>query len=349
MAEGAPNPPLYAALLSSIHLILFATLVRLYSARSNRDYAFLAVLAVASMLVSAILTVETGFLIALGDFSGALGFHVRRAGNPAQRDRAPFRRLTRRARRTARRLNRALGLTSLGVAVGRAGRRGSAFLFHSAISRTGYLSSLSLQPGLLTGFSDNVTLGQIGEIKKNPAVVMRIRIDGDPGRAADMHWRGIVLTNFTGTTWNTPPQDEIVLQPNVAGEYYFGVPPQSTDRFNSLHYTVLMEPIATDAIFVAPPVETLRGKFGLDGVPPTSVLQRPRVRRWQTGGRAAAILFIDRTGSLFNPSHNNSKIRYEGTARLPIIAPADLRKASPEYPDEIRDSYLQLPPTLDPR
>src|SRR5271154_6365384 len=65
LAEGAPNPPLYAALLSSIHLILFATLVRLYSARSNRDYAFLAV---SSMLVSAVLTVETGFLVALAIF-----------------------------------------------------------------------------------------------------------------------------------------------------------------------------------------------------------------------------------------------------------------------------------------
>src|SRR5579871_6243152 len=68
LAEGAPNPPLYAALLSAIHLLLFATLVRLYSARTDRDYAFLTVLAVASMLASAILTVETGFLITLAAF-----------------------------------------------------------------------------------------------------------------------------------------------------------------------------------------------------------------------------------------------------------------------------------------
>src|ERR1700740_999853 len=63
LAEGAPNPTLYAALLSAIHLLLFAILVRLFSARTSRDYAFLAVLAVASMLASAILTVETGFLV----------------------------------------------------------------------------------------------------------------------------------------------------------------------------------------------------------------------------------------------------------------------------------------------
>jgi protein-glutamine gamma-glutamyltransferase len=346
LAEGAPNPPLYAALLSSIHLILFATLVRLYSARSNRDYAFLAVLAVASMLVSAILTVETGFLIALGIFlvlsvSTFVALEIRRSAagavSPPYEAGSP----------SARRLNRALGLTSLLVASGVLAAGVVLFFFIPRFS-TGYLSSLSLQPGLLTGFSDSVTLGQIGEIKKNPAVVMRIRIDGDPGRAADMHWRGIILTNFTGTTWNTPPEDEVVLEPNVAGEYYFGVPPQPTDRFNSLHYTVLMEPIATDAIFIAPPVETLRGKFGLDGVPPAGASSHGFVLADGTmPGRG--YLFIDRTGSLFNPSHNNSKIRYEGTARLPIIAPVDLRKASPEYPDEIRDSYLQLPPTLDPR
>src|ERR1700691_2131319 len=67
-AAGAPNPALYAALLAAIHLLLFATVIRLYSARTNRDHGFLAVLAVASMLASAILTVETGFLVTLAIF-----------------------------------------------------------------------------------------------------------------------------------------------------------------------------------------------------------------------------------------------------------------------------------------
>jgi hypothetical protein len=68
LASGAPNPALYSALLSAIHLLLFAVIVRLYSARTNRDYAFLAVLAFAAILASAILTVETGFLISLAIF-----------------------------------------------------------------------------------------------------------------------------------------------------------------------------------------------------------------------------------------------------------------------------------------
>jgi protein-glutamine gamma-glutamyltransferase len=332
-AEGAPNPPLYAALLSSIHLILFATLVRLYSARSNRDYAFLAVLAVASMLVSAILTVETGFLIALAIFlvlsvSTFVALEIRRSSVGA--DSPPFEA----GSPTARRLNRALGLTSLVVAGGVLSA-GIVLFFIIPRFTVGYLGSLSLQPSLMTGFGDNVALGQIGEIKKNTAVVMRIRVEPDPARAVDMHWRGIVLTNFDGHNWTTPAQGQTVLEPNATGEYYFGAPPHAGDHFNPMLYTVLMEPIATDAIFIAPPLETLRGKFGADSIRPGGLPNH-------------GYLFMDRTGSFFNPSHNNSKIRYQGTARLPLIAPADLRKASPDYPEEIRDTYLQLPP-LDPR
>jgi transglutaminase-like putative cysteine protease len=347
LSEGAPNPPLYAALLSSIHLILFATLVRLYSARSNRDYAFLAVLAVASMLVSAILTVETGFLIALAIFlvlsvSTFVALEIRRSSAGAVSP--PFEP----GSATARQLNRALGFTSLLVAASVLAV-GIVLFFLIPRFTTGYLGSLSLQPGLLTGFSDNVALGQIGEIKKNPAVVMRIRIDGDPARASDMHWRGIVLTNFTGNSWTTPQQDQIEIEPNVGGEYLFGPPPRAGDRFNSMHYTVLMEPIATDAIFVAPPVQSITGKFGLDGVPTHHPTDAKGFLLPTGAALSRGYLFIDRTGSIFNPTRNNSKIRYEGTARMSLATPADLRAASTDFPPEIREEYLQLPSKIDPR
>ncbi len=347
LSEGAPNPPLYAALLSAIHLIIFATLVRLYSARSNRDYAFLAVLAVASMLVSAILTVETSFLIALAIFlvlsvSTFVALEIRRSSAGAVSP--PFEPRS----ATARQLNRALGITSLLVAASVLAV-GIVLFFLIPRVTTGYLSSLSLQPGLLTGFSDNVALGQIGEIKQNPAVVMRIKIDGDPARASDMHWRGIVLTTFTGNSWTTPSQDQSEIEPNASGEYTFELPTHTENRSNRMHYTVLMEPIATDAIFVAPPVQSVAGKFGMDGMPthhagPSQAFPLP------LGSIASrGFLYQDRTGSLFNPTHNNSKIRYEGTAQLSLATPVDLRRSSTDFAPEIRDDYLQLPPQLDER
>jgi protein-glutamine gamma-glutamyltransferase len=333
LSEGAPNPPLYAALLSAIHLMIFATLVRLYSACSNRDYAFLAVLAVASMLASAILTVETGFLVALAIFlvlsvSTFVALEIRRSAagavSPPMEANSPM----------AQQLNRALGVTSILVAAGVLAV-GAVIFFLIPRFTTGYLSALNLQPSLMTGFSDNVTLGEIGEIKKNTAVVMRIHVDGDPAQAQDVHWRGIVLTNFDGTRWFTPGQDSVVLVPDADGDYWLGAPGLALGKFHPLHYTVLMEPIATDAIFLAPRTQSVSGKFGEE----VSRLNAPPHRGY---------LLLDKTGSLFNSVHNNIKIRYEGTAHLPVIPPAELRKASPDYPDVIRANYLQLP-ALDPR
>src|SRR4029077_19274745 len=62
LAANSPNPPLYAALISSVHFLIFVMLVRLYSARTDRDAHFLVMLAFAAVLAAAVLTVDTTFL-----------------------------------------------------------------------------------------------------------------------------------------------------------------------------------------------------------------------------------------------------------------------------------------------
>jgi transglutaminase-like putative cysteine protease len=341
VSQGAPNPALYSALLAAIHLMLFAALVRLLSSRSNRDYAFLAMLAVTCMLASAILTVETGFLIALAIFlvlavSTFVALEIRRGANnavsPLLEPGSPL----------AHRLHRALGLTSALVAIGTLAI-GAVIFFMLPRVTTGYLSALNLQPKLMTGFSDDVTLGEIGEIQKSSAVVMRIHIDGDPTLAEGVHWRGIVLTNFDGRRWFTPPREQIVVSADSAGT----IRPDPTDDTRAeypllpagysipLHYTVLMEPIATDAIFVAPRIETLQGRFSNDS-------------ERLSGEKHNGYLILDHTGALSNPFHNNTKIRYEAASNLPIIPAPQLRLASPDFPNSITGPYLQVP-RLDPR
>jgi len=334
MAEGAPNPQLYAALLAAIHLLLFATIVRLYSARTNRDSAFLAALAVAAMLSSAILTVETSFLIVLAIFlvlsvSTFVALEMRRSAAgavspPLEPDSS-----------AAHGLNRALGVTSLLVAAS-ALVIGVGIFFVIPRFTTGYLSALNLQPALMTGFSDNVTLGEIGQIQKSSSVVMRIRIDGDSRKGEDIHWRGIGLTTFDGKRWFTPSRDQAIVTANPAGDYaldaFFN--PLRGDTY-PLRYTVLMEPIATDAIFVPARAELIRGRFGEEITRPDGTVRR-------------GYLLLDQTGSLFNASHNGIKIRYEGTSLLPAASPSQLRKAPPFYPEAISNTYLQLP-ALDPR
>ncbi len=334
LAENAPNPALYSALLAAVHLMLFATLVRLYSARTNRDYAFLAVLAVTCMLASAILTVETTFIVALALFlvlavSTFVSLEIRRSAtnsvSPPLEPGSPM----------AQKLNRALGITSGLVAVGALVMGGLIFFLIPRYT-SGYLSALNLQPSLMTGFGDSVTLGQIGVIKQSSAVVMRISIVGDAAaQGADVHWRGIVFTNFDGRRWFTPVHDQIIISPDPDGQYRFPSPPPPPGEGRTMRYTVLMEPTATDALFVAPRIATLNGRFSNGGDPAAN-------------GQRPSYLLLDQAGSLSNPAHNDSKVRYEATSMVPMIPPAKLRADSLPYPDAVTATYLQLPP-IDPR
>ncbi|MGH9728360.1 MAG: DUF3488 domain-containing protein, partial [Candidatus Acidiferrales bacterium] len=262
-AAGAPNPLLFAALLAAIHLLIFASIVRLYSSRTVRDYIFLALLAFAAMLASAILTVNTTFLVALAVFlllavSSFVGLEIRRSSEGAVSPSFDP------GSAAARRLHRALGLTSALVAAGALVIGGLIFFLIPRFT-AGYMSAFNLQPTLMTGFTDNVALGEIGVIKQSSAVVMRIRVQGnDAARAQEIHWRGMILTNFDGRRWFTPTIDSVIITPDASGAYQLSVAPLPADSFHLLRYTVLMEPIATDAIFLAARPTTIWGRFGSD-------------------------------------------------------------------------------------
>ncbi len=331
LAASAPNPLLYAALLAAIHLLIFASIVRLYSSRTVRDYIFLALLAFATMLASAILTVNTTFLIALAVFlllavSSFVGLEIRRSSEGAVFPTFEP------GSAAARRLHRALGLTSVLVAASALVIGGLIFFLIPRFT-AGYMSAFNLQPTLMTGFTDNVELGEIGVIKQSSEVVMRIRVQGDDAaRAQEIHWRGMILTNFDGKRWFTPPVDSIVVTPDGSGAYQLGVAPLPADSFYLLRYTVLMEPVATDAIFVAARPTTIWGRFGADS----------------GGDRARSYLIFNRTGTLLNPFHNSAAVHYDAVSQIPTVPPQKLRDATAVYPPDISSTYLQLP-RLDPR
>lgn len=333
LAAGSTNPALYGGVLASIHLLLFATVVRLFSARSRRDYVFLAMLALAAMLASAILTVNTTFLAALAVFttlavSTFAGLEIWRSSEgavttPMEANSA-----------AARRLHSSLWITSLCVAIGTL-VLGAAIFFLIPRFTAGYLSALNLQPTLLTGFTDNVRLGQIGQIKRSSSVVMRIRVEGNPLRAADTYWRGVALVRFDGRRWSTPPQESTVVESDSSEVYRFPPPALPPEEVQPLRYSVLMEPLATNALFLAPwPIE-VRGRFGDANGQPALAPHH-------------GYLVVDGTGSVFTGSQNSLRIQYDALSETLRIPPAKLRLAGADYPEAIRNTYLQLP-ALDPR
>jgi protein-glutamine gamma-glutamyltransferase len=331
---GSSNPPLYAALLAAVHFLIYVTLVRFYSAVTDRDATFLAMLAFAGILASAVLTVDTTFLVFFFIFllfgvATFVGMELRRGAIGAVMP-APNLQPER-----DRRLTRALSFAALTVALGSIVLGSGLFFFFPRFS-AGYLGHTSFNPSLMTGFSENVELGQIGEIKKNSSVVLRVQT-GKPLGYDRLRWRGIALTTFDGKRWTSPERSAQTLSPSLDGWIYTADPTQKTDAtVPGILYTVYLEPLATDAIFVPGKVISLKGNFTGEGGNSFSAMRR-------------SYIFRDSTGTLLNPFHNYGALRYSGFSRLLPLNAAKLRAAPTNYSTDITETYLQLPPQLDRR
>src|SRR5215471_10418575 len=330
---GSSNPPLFAALLAVVHFLIFVMLVRFYSAANDRDALFLGMLSFAAILAAAILTVDTLFLVLFFAFlvfgvATFVGMELRRgaAGAVSPSIHVPLEK--------NRRLNRALSLATLALALG-AIVLGTALFFFFPRVNAGYLGRVSFGPSLMTGFTENVELGQIGEIKKNTTVVMRVET-GKPIGYDLLRWRGIALTSFDGKRWSSSSSSLQRLQPN--GDGWIATPGAAQNASapgETISYTVLLEPIATDAIFVPGRALSLQGNFTGEGANSPIAIRR-------------SYLLMDATETLKNPFRNFAAVRYTGFSRLPASGTPTLRAASKIYPQEITETYLQLP-ELDPR
>src|SRR5208282_3167289 len=126
----------------------------------------------------------------------------------------------------------------------------------------GYLSRAGMQSTLMSGFTDNVELGEIGEIKKNTAVVMRVKT-GNPVNYPLLRWRGIALTNFDGHRWFSSDKAHDAISPSGNGWIYLlGAKDENAVRpGQELRFTVMMQPMASDAVFAPANLIRLRGNF----------------------------------------------------------------------------------------
>ncbi|GAB4166916.1 MAG: protein-glutamine gamma-glutamyltransferase TgpA [Rhodocyclaceae bacterium] len=81
----------------------------------------------------------------------------------------------------------------------------------------------------MSGLSETMTPGSIGELSLSGATAFRVRFSGQPPAHADLYWRGPVLTHFDGRTWRAGSRAT-----------YERVPWQAEGA--SLDYVVTLEP-----------------------------------------------------------------------------------------------------------
>jgi transglutaminase-like putative cysteine protease len=307
-------------LTATVHLVLFAVVVRSFSLRRDRDHTMLAILAFLMVLASAVLTVDSVFLIFFAGFmltavatfilmemqrSGlAARFQARHSSDAHEHRHLAF---------SLARVTPALAVMILAGAT-------AVFFLMPRVS-AGYLGGYSFGTDFSTGFSDRVQLGRIGQIQQSNSVVMHIQIDGDPHGRYALHWRGVALTNFDGREWSSAPEQSRLLQDGYGG---FPVAPQAAAGKSShlIHYRVLMEPIGTNVFFLAPWARRVSGAY----------------RSVNT----------DAGGALFDLDGERAVSLYEADSDISTPSPEQLREAG-DYLPRFAPIYLQVPLALDPR
>jgi hypothetical protein len=313
---------------ATVHLALFAVVVRMFSLRRERDHVTLAILAFLMVLAAAVLTVDSVFLFSFAVFMmmavGTFVLMEMRSSGHAANIQARHSNDSQEHRHLAFALARVAPALMLMILIG-----GAVVFFVMPRMSAGYMGAYSFGTDLSSGFSDRVQLGQIGQIQQSSAVVMHIQIDGDSVGRSDLHWRGVTLARFDGHTWSNR-REQFPLQRQ--SDNTFKVPrtnavlpsdaASSPAREHLIHYRVLMEPIGTNVFFLAPWARSVSGDYRTLGA--------------------------DSGGALYNLDSQHPISRYEADSDIAAPAPAELRTAGRDYPLQVVATYLRLPP-LDPR
>ena len=106
------------------------------------------------------------------------------------------------------------------------------------------------------GFSENVTLGQIGTLKQDNGLVMRVRVE-ETETPRELRWRGVALDEFTGKAWKKSVQARQNVFINVNGGFFKIGTTEALHRLTK--QTFFLEPLESPVLFAAPGVVAIQG------------------------------------------------------------------------------------------
>lgn len=182
---------------ATVHLVFFLAVAKILTARTHRDSLYVAVIAFLELLAAAILSIDFNFFLCLALY---LIFAI--AALTSGEIRRSIGKATTTARGGLKHFHSRLALLAVWIALGiLALTAGMFFLLPRTADAA--LSRLISHRIRIPGFSDHVTLGEIGEFKNSSRAMMHIAIYGNQPMGS-AKWRGGVLTDFDGQSWSNP-------------------------------------------------------------------------------------------------------------------------------------------------
>ncbi|MBS1857780.1 MAG: DUF3488 domain-containing protein [Acidobacteria bacterium] len=233
---------------ATVHLLFFLAVMKILTARGNRDYLYTAVIAFLELLAAAILSVNFNFVLFLSLYllfaiAALCSGEIRRA----------YARSALTARGGTRRFAPRLGALAVLLTAGILAMTAGLFFLLPRTAEAAF-ARLIAHRVFLPGFSNQVTLGEIGEIKTSQRAVMHIKVySAQP--VGPLKWRGGVLNDFDGKRWsNTGPRMDRI---EVADDHVDLVPIDDRHPGSRINYHVDLEPLDTDVLLFAGTPETI--------------------------------------------------------------------------------------------
>lgn len=296
---------------ATVHLVFFLAVMKILTARGNRDYIFTAAISFLEILAAAILSARLNFFLYLALYllSGIAAFTSAEIRGAMQRP-------ERIARAGLRSFQPRLAGLAAGVTLGILILTAALFFL---LPRTANAALRRMIPNRyhLPGFSNQVSLDEIGEIKRDSRPVMHVRTELKQ-LPPNLRWRGAVLADFDGKRWsNRPARDSIVRLESGWGAVA-GARERSRNDGTRISYRVELNGADSDTLFIA-------------GVPEYLAIPGHTILRSATDTYRLQYLPPD-------------GFRYTVSSFLPNQG----RGAGFDLPERLHSEYLRLP-VLDPR
>jgi protein-glutamine gamma-glutamyltransferase len=290
-------------LTSTVHLVFFLTAMLLLRARSTRDYGLLEIVAFMQILAAAALSQSSVFVVLLAIFflfglAAATSREILSQTAGSQQS------------TLAAGLSPRLAVLSIVQFLAMV-LLGAGFFFF--LPRTARAAVDLWMPSRfhVSGFSNSVTLGQIGEIRRNTTPVMHARLY-NPVEPYELKWRGATLALFDGKRWYNPatrPPAPVKIENHLVPLSLLSRPGRR------VFYDVQTRPSASDVLFFL-------------GSPELLQIDTPQIERMPGNG--------------FRATGMGEQLRYSARGLLPTPGAPPDPSLPPLAPGDLQ-TYLQVP------
>jgi transglutaminase-like putative cysteine protease len=333
-------------ILALAHMTLFVSAAKLLQNKRDRDWVFLYLVSFFQMLLSAGLTFNATFVASLGTFlfffvSTLAAFEIRRARREVTAGDIEIVTPVKESSRAGNKRGRVRYLVAASIAqIVLVGVLTLPFFFFIPRFGGGGVARGFGEGQALTGFSEDVRLGEVASIKKSQRVAMRVQLDRKPPHL--LRWRGIALDHYSGRGWSLSRSKDRMTrftdQRRVSGgsgrderdpEFTHTLSRSPVESKNLIEQRMVLESLSTTTLFAARRLMALKTTF------PDIVAVRDASRDYNED--LASVM----------TSISKGRTGYTAWSDVSVPDPQVLRAdSSNEYPDIIAGFYLQLPGRL---